>query len=157
MTWTAVVGRAIDVQDVAPAGFHGGLEPTGRLTMRQSKVQDEAFAQECDFRGADTDVSAGQVPENLLCIHVSEKEGLAHMNHDVVCDNGLRRYQAAQFFGSKGATAPGTSQDRFPGPERTDMKRSHGAAFGLQDIQAYPASGTNICLRLKIDCRWLGE
>lgn len=110
--------QSIEVQHIAAGPSHVAPNPWSGLSMSNGKKGDELAAQIIDLGTTQGDTSFGQFPADLLGAAVTEKQGPANIDEDIIGDLAARLHDAHQTLCGKDLRAARAMPYGFMGDER---------------------------------------
>ena len=129
------------------------LDARGALSMGKGQVDDKLPAQVIDLARADVDVLSRQFLADLPAVTVTQKQGLAHVDQDVIAEVAARGHEATKLRGTISMLTMTTARDRFLGVEQADMQRDHITGLGFEYFERSLAIRTVVLVGTKNDRR----
>jgi hypothetical protein len=142
------------MKNISTAQLHGRSYLLVAFPMGQGQISDEFPAEEADLSVRNRDVPRGQFFNDLSVAATVNKQGVAHMDNDIISKRASLRRKRLQILASVNRSISRRLQHGLFGLQWSDIQRHDLLPACLQYCEV---PGAKIPLRRKVNCGDLGK
>ena len=152
--WAVSFAGTIEVQNISAAPLHSLPDLLPAFPMGHGEVDDEFLTEEADLSVRNRDVLRGQFLDDFLFAATVNKEGVAHIDNDIISKRAPLRRKPLEVLASVNRSICQRSEHRLFDPQWSNIQR-HDLLFACLSHREVP--GATIPLRRKVNGGGLGK